>query len=94
MFKDEVLNNPTLYKYYSDYFRNNSQRITTYFVDSQGNVDDLNNPFTNFINYDYAYVSPDFTEVIDLFFSSLNMVLDDNFLYTCIILYKSSSKYS
>ena len=83
MFKDEVMKNETLYQYYSDYYRNNSQRVFTYFVDSQGNVDSLNDPFTNFINYDYSYLSPDFSSLTDLFFSSLDVSLDDNILYSC-----------
>jgi hypothetical protein len=87
MFKDEVVNNNTLYQYYSDYYRNNSQRVFTYFVDSQGNVDNLNDPFTNYINYDYSYLSPDFSVVTDLFFSSLNVFLDDNIFFSCIIIF-------
>jgi hypothetical protein len=83
MFKDHIINNSTLYQYYSDYFRNNTQRIFTFFVDSQGNVDKQDNPFTNFINYDYSYLSPDFSAISDLFFSSLKVSLDDNFFISC-----------
>jgi hypothetical protein len=91
MFKDDIINNSTLYKYYSDYYRNNSQRVFTYFIDSTGNVDTQENQFSNYINYEYSFLSPDFNVILDLFFSLLNVNLDDNMFFFCIIAFNFSS---
>jgi hypothetical protein len=91
MFKDNIVNNSTLYKYYSDYFRNNSQRLFTYFIDSTGNVERNENQFSNYINYEYSYLSPDFNVVLDLFFSLLDVNLDDNMFFFCNFIHNFSS---
>jgi hypothetical protein len=77
-FKDSVVADQNQYQYYSDYYRNNSQRVFAYFVDSQGDVDNYNNPFNSYINYNYAYLSPDIAYSSDLLFSQIDVNLDDN----------------
>jgi hypothetical protein len=41
-------------------------------------VDDYNKPFNSYINYNFAYLSPDISYSSDLFFSLLEINLDDN----------------
>ena len=79
MFKNEIFNNPAAYQNYSNYYRNNPQRLFTYFIDSNANVNDYNSPFTSFINYDFTYLSPDISYSSELYFSDLQVNLDDNY---------------
>ena len=79
-FKNSVVNNATALKYYSDYYRNNSQRLFTYFIDNQGNVDEDNGiPLSSYLNYDFTFLSPDVSQFSELFFSELEVNKDDNF---------------
>jgi|LauGreDrversion4_2_1035121.scaffolds.fasta_scaffold292053_2 hypothetical protein len=81
MFKDEILKNSTAYDYYYDYYKTNVQKLTTYFVDSQGNLNDIKNPFNRYINYENDMINPEVSQNTDLMFSLLNVTLDNNFLF-------------
>ena len=94
MFKNEVITNRTLYENYSDYYRNNPQRLFTYFLDSQGNLDDSSNPLESFINYDYAILSPDNYKMVDILLSKIKVEFDENIFYNCKIYINIDSKVS
>ena len=79
-FNDEINNNDTLYQKYYDYYRANTPRLFTYFVDSQGNIDDFEQPFNNYINYHYSYLNPGKSIQSDLFFNKLIVKSDDSFI--------------
>ena len=46
----------------------------------EGNIDDYDQPFNNFINYQYSYLNPDASIQTDLFFNKLSLKSDDNFI--------------
>jgi hypothetical protein len=82
MFKDEVLQNSTAYDYYYYYYKTNVQKLTTYFIDSQGNLNDVINPFNRYVNYEHDMINPEVSQNTDLLFSLLNVTLDNNFLFS------------
>ena len=79
-FNDNILNNSTLYQKYFDYYSLNTPRLFTYFIDSQGNIDNYDDPFDNYINYQYSYLNPDTSVQTDLFFNRLLVKSDDGFI--------------
>jgi hypothetical protein len=78
MFKDEVLSNTTSY----DYYKTKVQKLTTYFIDFQGNLNDIENPFNKYINYEHDIINPEVSQNTDLLFSLLNVTLDNNFIFS------------
>jgi len=85
MFKDEILSNSSAYDYYYDYYKTNIQKLTTYFIDSQRNLNDEINPFNKYVNYEYDMINPEVNQNTDLLFSLLNVTIDNNYLISSII---------
>ncbi len=81
--KKEIFANKTRLKEAHEILIKNPPRSLFFFMDTSTEVENIEHPFTHFMNSHLNYLNPDFTAYSDIWFRQIQLVIDNNYLYPC-----------